>query len=216
MRSGTVAVGCQRLRIGLFEPIPWTSLLRPVATGCARSASIDAPCLAALTLMNRGIHAGAICSARDGSSRCRPAPHRFASDVRACDAGHRRSQCARPVRGDRLGPRQRRVLVASRAVHEPRRELDRRRVTAAVLNEVLERRQRERWSVLAQYALFEFVGTARLVWTGLLELAGSFRMASSTTGRSRLAPRRCATRLVSPRRWTKCSRALTAANSCTA
>lgn len=45
-------------------------------------------------------------------------------------------------------------------------------VTAAVLNEVLERRQRERWSVLAQYALFEFVEMARLVWGGLLELAG--------------------------------------------
>ncbi len=44
-------------------------------------------------------------------------------------------------------------------------------VTAAVLNEVLERRQRERWSVLAQYALFDFVRAARLVWTGLLELA---------------------------------------------
>src|SRR5262249_2368878 len=44
-------------------------------------------------------------------------------------------------------------------------------VTAAVLNEVLERRQRERWSVLAQYALFDLVRTARLVWTGLLELA---------------------------------------------
>jgi hypothetical protein len=44
-------------------------------------------------------------------------------------------------------------------------------VTAAVVNEVLERRQRERWSVLAQYALFEFVRTARLVWGGLLELA---------------------------------------------
>ncbi len=44
-------------------------------------------------------------------------------------------------------------------------------VTVAVLNEVLERRQRQRWSVLAQYALFEFVHTARLVWTGLLELA---------------------------------------------
>jgi hypothetical protein len=44
-------------------------------------------------------------------------------------------------------------------------------VTAAVLNEVLARRQRERWSVLAQYALFDFVHTARLVWTGLLELA---------------------------------------------
>jgi len=45
-------------------------------------------------------------------------------------------------------------------------------VTVAVLNEVLERRQRERWSVLAQYALFDLVSTARLVWTGLLELAG--------------------------------------------
>jgi hypothetical protein len=45
-------------------------------------------------------------------------------------------------------------------------------VTAAVLNEVLERRQRERWSVLAQYALFDLVRTARLVWTSLLELTG--------------------------------------------
>ena len=45
-------------------------------------------------------------------------------------------------------------------------------VTAAVVNEVLERRQRERWSVLAQYALFEFVRAARLVWSALLELAG--------------------------------------------
>jgi len=45
-------------------------------------------------------------------------------------------------------------------------------VTAAVLNEVLERRQRERWSVLAQYALFDLIRSARLVWTGLLELAG--------------------------------------------
>ena len=45
-------------------------------------------------------------------------------------------------------------------------------VTAAVLNEVLDRRQRQRWSVLAQYALFDLVRTARLVWSGLLELAG--------------------------------------------
>src|SRR4026207_2246618 len=45
-------------------------------------------------------------------------------------------------------------------------------VTAAVLNEVLERRQRERWSVLAQYALFDLIRPARLVWTGLAELAG--------------------------------------------
>jgi hypothetical protein len=45
-------------------------------------------------------------------------------------------------------------------------------VTAGVLNEVLERRQRQRWSVLAQYALFDLIRTARLVWAGLLELAG--------------------------------------------
>src|SRR5262249_49560680 len=45
-------------------------------------------------------------------------------------------------------------------------------VTAAVLNEVLERRHRERWSVLAQYALFDLVRAARLVWSALLELAG--------------------------------------------
>jgi hypothetical protein len=45
-------------------------------------------------------------------------------------------------------------------------------VTVAVLNEVLERRQRERWSVLAQYALFDLIRAARLVWTSLLELAG--------------------------------------------
>jgi hypothetical protein len=45
-------------------------------------------------------------------------------------------------------------------------------VTVAVLDEVLERRQRQRWSVLAQYALFDLVRTARLVWTSLLELAG--------------------------------------------
>jgi hypothetical protein len=47
--------------------------------------------------------------------------------------------------------------------------------TAAGLNELLQRRRRERWSVLAQYALFELVSTARLVWGGLLELAGLVR-----------------------------------------
>jgi hypothetical protein len=45
-------------------------------------------------------------------------------------------------------------------------------VTVAVLNEVIERRQRERWSVLAQYALLDFERAARHVWTGLLEQAG--------------------------------------------
>jgi hypothetical protein len=45
-------------------------------------------------------------------------------------------------------------------------------MTVAVLNEAIERRQRERWAVLAQYALFDFVRAARLVWGGLLELGG--------------------------------------------
>jgi len=45
-------------------------------------------------------------------------------------------------------------------------------VTAAALNEVLEHRQRQRWAVLAQFALFDFVRTARLVWTSLLDVAG--------------------------------------------
>ncbi len=43
-------------------------------------------------------------------------------------------------------------------------------VTVAVINEVLERRQRRRWSVLAQYVLMELVRTARLTWTTLMEL----------------------------------------------
>jgi hypothetical protein len=45
-------------------------------------------------------------------------------------------------------------------------------VTAAVLDEVLQRRQRERWSLLAQFALFDLLRAARLWWSGLLELAG--------------------------------------------
>jgi len=45
-------------------------------------------------------------------------------------------------------------------------------VTVAVLNDVLERRQRQRWALLAQYALFDLVRTARLVWSSLLELGG--------------------------------------------
>jgi hypothetical protein len=36
MRSETVAVGCHRLPIRLFEPFSASSPLRPVATGCAR------------------------------------------------------------------------------------------------------------------------------------------------------------------------------------
>jgi hypothetical protein len=38
MRCETFAVGCHPLPIGLFEPFSGLSHLRPVATGCARSA----------------------------------------------------------------------------------------------------------------------------------------------------------------------------------
>jgi len=45
-------------------------------------------------------------------------------------------------------------------------------LSVAVVNEVLERRSRRRWSVLAQYVMFELVRNARLIWTGVVELAG--------------------------------------------
>jgi hypothetical protein len=44
-------------------------------------------------------------------------------------------------------------------------------LTAAVLNEVLQSRSRRRWRVLAQYVMFELAHNARLVWTGVLEVA---------------------------------------------
>jgi hypothetical protein len=43
-------------------------------------------------------------------------------------------------------------------------------VTVAVLNEWLARRDRKRWSVLAQYVLFQLVQAARATWTSLVEL----------------------------------------------
>ena len=45
-------------------------------------------------------------------------------------------------------------------------------LSAAVLNEAVERRKRRRWSVLAQYVMLELVRQARLVWTGVMALAG--------------------------------------------
>jgi hypothetical protein len=45
-------------------------------------------------------------------------------------------------------------------------------LSVAVINEVLERRRRQRWSVLAQYVMFELVRNARMIWTGVLDLAG--------------------------------------------
>jgi hypothetical protein len=45
-------------------------------------------------------------------------------------------------------------------------------LSVAVINEVIERRRRERWSVLAQYVMFELVRTARMIWSGILDVAG--------------------------------------------
>src|SRR5579862_6098368 len=45
-------------------------------------------------------------------------------------------------------------------------------LTVAVVNEAVERRRRRRWSVLAQYVMLQLVRDARLVWTGVAELAG--------------------------------------------
>ena len=43
-------------------------------------------------------------------------------------------------------------------------------VTVVVLNELLARRDRRRWSVLAQHVLFQLVQSARATWMGLVEL----------------------------------------------
>jgi hypothetical protein len=45
-------------------------------------------------------------------------------------------------------------------------------LTLALVNEAVERRRRQRWSVVAQYVMLQLVRDARGIWTGLLELAG--------------------------------------------
>jgi len=45
-------------------------------------------------------------------------------------------------------------------------------LSVAVINEVLERRRRQRWSILAQYVMFELVRNARMIWLGVLDVAG--------------------------------------------
>jgi hypothetical protein len=47
-------------------------------------------------------------------------------------------------------------------------------LSVAVVNEVIERRRRQRWSILAQYVMFELVQNARMIWLGMLEVAGLF------------------------------------------
>lgn len=45
-------------------------------------------------------------------------------------------------------------------------------LSVAVVNEVVERRRRRKWSVLAQYVMFELVRNARMIWSGVLGHAG--------------------------------------------
>jgi hypothetical protein len=45
-------------------------------------------------------------------------------------------------------------------------------ISVAVINEVLERRERRRWSLLAQAVLFALVQNARLTWTTMVEVLG--------------------------------------------
>jgi 8-oxo-dGTP pyrophosphatase MutT (NUDIX family) len=45
-------------------------------------------------------------------------------------------------------------------------------ISVAVIYAVLERRRRERWSILAQFVMLELVRNARLIWTGVLAQVG--------------------------------------------
>jgi hypothetical protein len=45
-------------------------------------------------------------------------------------------------------------------------------LSVAVVNAVIERGRRRRWSVVAQYVMFALVRNARQIWTGVMELAG--------------------------------------------
>jgi hypothetical protein len=45
-------------------------------------------------------------------------------------------------------------------------------LSVAIIDEVLERRRRGRWSVLAQFVMLELVRNARLIWTGVLAKVG--------------------------------------------
>jgi hypothetical protein len=56
-------------------------------------------------------------------------------------------------------------------------------LSVAVINEVIQRRSRQRWRVLAQYVMFELVRNARMIWSGVLDVTGLLR---ATTGREDL------------------------------
>jgi hypothetical protein len=54
-------------------------------------------------------------------------------------------------------------------------------VTVVVLNEFIDRRDRRRWSMLAQYVLFQLVQSARATWMGTVELITGVEIATGST-----------------------------------
>ena len=52
-------------------------------------------------------------------------------------------------------------------------------LSVAVINEVIERRRRQRWSVLAQYVMFELIRNARMIWSGIVDVAGLLPVGAS-------------------------------------
>jgi hypothetical protein len=70
-------------------------------------------------------------------------------------------------------------------------------LTVAVINEVLDRRGRERWSILAQFVMLELVRNARLIWTGVLAHVGLLAPEDARRIRSKPTEASSATRLAS-------------------
>jgi hypothetical protein len=52
-------------------------------------------------------------------------------------------------------------------------------LSVSVVNEVLERRRRQRWSILAQYVMFELIRNARMIWLSVLEVTDLFSTAAN-------------------------------------
>ena len=53
-------------------------------------------------------------------------------------------------------------------------------LSVAVVNEALERRGRQRWTVLAQYVMLQLTRNARVIWTGVAGLAGLMQSDAAT------------------------------------
>jgi hypothetical protein len=54
-------------------------------------------------------------------------------------------------------------------------------LSAALLNEVLQSRSRRRWRLLAQYVMFELAHNARMIWLGVLDVAGLLQTDASVS-----------------------------------